>query len=351
MLKEDLKEASQLEDIGFIKKVIVPLLHAEGKVQIRINIKSQKESVGIVTQPVFLDKNCTDGPNHGSSNSNINTKQYFIGSELMSNEMKAALEKKFVEIRKDKMPEVSQMVKSEWKMIYSQKKPADLAMPNLQYYWPTYGFKELCAACEGKSSLMILIKGRSGPSSHTSSNSPAEVLIGSYCNSTFPADMTSNWQHEFDYAIMQNECNFSFLYTENKFLHFENKFEKPFGYIYTDHEYGGALNIFGDFAMVSWSQDFNHSFGNVVDMNCLDDQHQDSSQWGSGSVELDPLEIQVWQYQSGIKLRQQSINAKKQFKLKSSYNKQSPLNYFSQNLIFEESTTKKLGHLLFDYLD
>jgi hypothetical protein len=32
--------------------------------------------------------------------------------------MKATLEKKFVDIRKDKMPEVGAMVKSEWKMIF-----------------------------------------------------------------------------------------------------------------------------------------------------------------------------------------------------------------------------------------
>jgi hypothetical protein len=38
MLKEDLNEASKIEDIGFIKKVIVPLLHSEKKILIRINL-------------------------------------------------------------------------------------------------------------------------------------------------------------------------------------------------------------------------------------------------------------------------------------------------------------------------
>ena len=38
MLKDDLNEASKMEDIGFIKKVIVPLLHSEQKMLIRINV-------------------------------------------------------------------------------------------------------------------------------------------------------------------------------------------------------------------------------------------------------------------------------------------------------------------------
>ena len=37
----------------------------------------------------------------------------------MTDKMKQTLEQKFVEIRKEKMFEVSQMVKSEWKMVYS----------------------------------------------------------------------------------------------------------------------------------------------------------------------------------------------------------------------------------------
>jgi hypothetical protein len=36
----------------------------------------------------------------------------------MTDKMKATLEKKFLEIRKDKMGDVGAMVKSEWKMIF-----------------------------------------------------------------------------------------------------------------------------------------------------------------------------------------------------------------------------------------
>lgn len=126
-------------------------------------------------------------------------------------------------------------------------------------------------------------------------------MLGSYCHSTFPSDISVNWQHEFDYHIAHNENNFGFIYSETSMNHYEVKFEKPFGYIYTDHEYGGALNILGDFAMVSWSQDFTHSFGNVSDLKCLDE----TNDWNSGgNLALNPYEIQVWQYQPGVKLKQ-----------------------------------------------
>jgi len=31
---------------------------------------------------------------------------------------------------------------------------------------------------------------------------------------------------------------------------------KPFGYIYTDYEQGGALSVSGDFFLISWSYEF-----------------------------------------------------------------------------------------------
>lgn len=46
---------------------------------------------------------------------------------------------------------------------------------------------------------------------------------------------------------------------------------KPFGYIYTDYEEGGALSISGDFFLVSWSFEFQNSCGNIYDMKCLEE--------------------------------------------------------------------------------
>ncbi len=46
---------------------------------------------------------------------------------------------------------------------------------------------------------------------------------------------------------------------------------KPFGYIYTDYEEGGALSISGDFFLVSWSYEFQNSCGNIYDMKCIEE--------------------------------------------------------------------------------
>ena len=129
--------------------MIVPLLHSQKKCYLRINVLEDNKRLSIHFNPG------SQGLNNGSSSSG---RQYFIKSEMLTEKMKATLEKKFVEIRKEKMSEVGAMVKSEWKMIFSQKKPSDINS-NINYYWPLAEFKDLCAACEGKSQLMFIIKG------------------------------------------------------------------------------------------------------------------------------------------------------------------------------------------------
>lgn len=79
--------------------------------------------------------------------------------------------------------------------------------------------------------------------------------------------MVQNWQHEFDYAIEYNQNNFAFVYSvEGKMSHYEQKMQdhRPFAFLYTDCEFGGALNLMSDFMMISWSQDFSHTFGNQI---------------------------------------------------------------------------------------
>ena len=66
LLKEDLNEASQLEDINFIKKVIVPLLHAEQKVHIRISKKISDSE----RRPIFEEQD-----SNISLNSSLKTKK------------------------------------------------------------------------------------------------------------------------------------------------------------------------------------------------------------------------------------------------------------------------------------
>mmetsp|Transcript_13543 Transcript_13543/g.21107 ORF Transcript_13543/g.21107 Transcript_13543/m.21107 type:complete len:195 (-) Transcript_13543:6107-6691(-) len=185
----------------------------------------------------------------------MGSKHYFLGSDLLTDPQKGVLEKKFVDIRKEKMPEVENMVKSEWSMIYSQKKPDEMGGLTYHHYsWPPTGFKDMCVACEDKSQLMILIKGKmSQYSQNTTTQIQGEFTIGAFCDSLFPAEMSTNWQHEFDYVIPFSQNNFGFIYFDGKQAFFEGKYDKAFGYLYTDHEYGGALNILSDYVMVSWS--------------------------------------------------------------------------------------------------
>lgn len=53
----------------------------------------------------------------------INVKKYskrpfFLNTDLMTDKMKENFEKAFVDYRKDMMPEVTDMVKSEWQLLY-----------------------------------------------------------------------------------------------------------------------------------------------------------------------------------------------------------------------------------------
>ena len=86
-------------------------------------------------------------------------------------------------------------------------------------------------------------------------------------------------------------------------------------------------------------------------MNCLDSSNDFQTETGGNSLELDPYEIQIWHYQAGKKLKRQVFDLKKKYKQMSSFVKESPLNYFSRNLVFWESSAKNLGNILEEYLD
>lgn len=94
------------------------------------------------------------------------------------------------------------------------------------------------------------------------------VVFGGYCHSAFPG--LANFASESDYQIPFDEGNFVFYYKGDQQNHFTMINQKPFGYIYTDYESGGALSIAGDFILISWSTDFTHSCGNVYDMKCVE---------------------------------------------------------------------------------
>mmetsp|Transcript_10459 Transcript_10459/g.10526 ORF Transcript_10459/g.10526 Transcript_10459/m.10526 type:complete len:88 (-) Transcript_10459:370-633(-) len=82
-----------------------------------------------------------------------------------------------------------------------------------------------------------------------------KAVLGGFCSKPFP-HLGDPWAHEFDYQIPYGEGNFVFYYPQDKELHFTMTHNKPFGYIYTDYEEGGALSISGDFFLISWSYEF-----------------------------------------------------------------------------------------------
>lgn len=96
------------------------------------------------------------------------------------------------------------------------------------------------------------------------------MVFGGFTNKNFPS-LGESWAHEFDYQVPFSEANFVFHYTPDKMHHFTMTHNKPFGYIYTDYEEGGALSVSGDFFLISWSYEFQNSCGNIYDMKCIEE--------------------------------------------------------------------------------
>jgi len=213
LLKEDLNNASQKEDISFIKQIIVPLLHAEEKSHIRINFapsaaaKDDSKIDPEMRMPVYWEKQGQadsasdqaadgqkDGKDSGSGGKRQSKKQFFLKTDLLTDKMKEHLEKRFVELRKDRMPEVTQMVQSEWKQLYSQKK-GEKGNSHSQacHYWLPNGFKEMAEACEGKSNILVLIKGKQGMNYSGGASSNQDIVIGCFSHMPFPANLSSSW--------------------------------------------------------------------------------------------------------------------------------------------------------------
>lgn len=106
-LKLDLESRSALGDVNFIKKIIVPILHFERKVPIKFSLRD-----GDSINPIFVsDLRKADQEKSFKE-------EYFIDSNILDEKMKQNLKTKMVEIRQDKMPEVTKMMQSRWNRIY-----------------------------------------------------------------------------------------------------------------------------------------------------------------------------------------------------------------------------------------
>lgn len=121
------------------------------------------------------------------------------------------------------------------------------------------------------------------------------MVFGGFTNKPFPS-LGESWAHEFDYQVPFSEANFVCQYTTEKELHFTMTHNKPFGYIYTDYEEGGALSVSGDFFLISWSYEFQNSCGNIYDMKCIEDP---SAMSMYNNMEIQSIEI--WWCNQGTK--------------------------------------------------
>lgn len=68
-----------------------------------------------------------------------------MNTDLMTDKMKENFEKTFVDYRKDMMPEVGDMVKSEWQLLYKQAKDekGNGGNSHSKSYWLSNGFKDM----------------------------------------------------------------------------------------------------------------------------------------------------------------------------------------------------------------
>lgn len=123
------------------------------------------------------------------------------------------------------------LINHHWEKLYEDTTPTSA------------NFKQFVEAIENQTDTIHLIE---------CTMNGENVIFGGYCRAQIPA--LANFSSESDYQIPYDEANFVFYYKNNEsHLHFTMLNNKPFGFIYTDYESGGAMSITGDFLLISWS--------------------------------------------------------------------------------------------------
>jgi hypothetical protein len=84
--------------------------------------------------------------------------------------------------------------------------------------------------------------------------------------------------------------NFIFKYQKDTQAHYEYK-RGGFGYIYTDNDLSGAINLCNEFVTLSWSHEFSHNFRNYNDMHYGDDLINLDEELSTNVKEFKPKEI------------------------------------------------------------
>eukprot|EP00347_Sterkiella_histriomuscorum_P007708 403347869 len=312
ILKEDMKLASQIGDVEFISKVIVPILHSEKLENISISVRDPATS---------RVKSFFEGEK-------IQAKQdtFFLKSSILNSKQKKTLDKAFREITQDKV-ETAKLVKSKWELIYEDSNVQTKSQPE---------FLKFVKAVSNKSNVFILLKAKI---------LEQEVVFGGYTCQPFP-NLDGQLTQEFDYQIPFSEANFVFQYNTDKELHYTMTHNKPFGYIYTDYESSGALSISGDFFLISWSQEFSNTCGNIYDMKCIEDPSVITMYNNMNIIDIEVFHCDLNQKAppSG------GVTQLKELKKHKFYQPLSPFNYQSENLVFKVSEDMSLEQISLEIL-
>lgn len=109
MLKTDMIRASELGDVDFINKVIVPILHAEEKVPITISILDKSKKGGH-TDPIYV-----------GSEAQVSKDTFFLKTNLLNKKQKETFARMFKEITADKVDNFNRLIDSKWEMIFEDK--------------------------------------------------------------------------------------------------------------------------------------------------------------------------------------------------------------------------------------
>ena len=146
-----------------------------------------------VRMPIFWSKQGQSSEADASEKKGINVKKYgkrpfFMNTDLLTDKMKETFEKAFVDYRKDTMPEVSDMVKSEWQLLYQQTKEdkGNASHPQSKQYWLNNGFKDMVEQCQDKTNFFLLCKGKQTVTTSGYNFQGEDVTIGCYSHNTFP---------------------------------------------------------------------------------------------------------------------------------------------------------------------
>ena len=164
---------AQLIDVNYLKQVVIPLLHSETPIYVSMNILDRsKIPLDLTNEEQKCMTQELDSQRHNlkfkegispiislkldSGTTKSAEKEYFLKSEMMNSTMLDTLSTKMVEMRQDNMPEVKQMVSTQWEKIYEESQTE--GSNNTSFWTDTSRFKEFVLAVEDKSQMFVIVK-------------------------------------------------------------------------------------------------------------------------------------------------------------------------------------------------